>query len=480
MFMVLTNVMRQGAVLAQGMILSRLLTMSDLGSFRQVIMITNLAYAFTYLALPESASFFLASLDAKKQRIFTFQTIAMSCGLGLFAAVSLWAGAPFLAHRFNNAELTQLLILGATIPFCITIKTLLTVSFVTVGRARLSSLISVVFAILNVISIIVPVALGATLQQAMYPYVALHILTMVVSLVYIWKIIGLEFAFDGAMLRRQLAFSVPFWVGYAVFFGYGQAHKFIVGEFFSPEEFALFSNGSTEVPVIAQLSVVIALPLVPASVKLLQTGTPAQVVDLWSKSAAKVAIVSVPVFMLCVFSPKMILSLLFGSKYADAWPIFVVCSALMVLRTSNVQSLFKVIGKTHYTLVSSAVALVVGLGSGILLLFPLKLLGPVVGIVLARISELAVALHYIRKHLPVTLVKILALPVMARVAMAAAFACACAKLVTFGIAQPWVYVPVNATLAGVIYLVIVLRIGVLSPGDKAMIVRWATLAPFRN
>ncbi len=479
-FMILANVVKQVAMLAQTMILARLLSQTDLGSFRQVIIVFTLAYVFSYLALPESASYYLANLDSAKRKTFVFQTVALSTLLGLISALFVIVGANSIAGLFDNPGLGALLMLASVIPFCLMIKTLLTVAFVTVGRAKLSSSLSVLFAVANVLSIVAPIHVGFTLESAMIWYTVVHLVTAIIALIYLWIIIGMRISFDADMIRQQFAFSFPFWVSYAVFFGYGQAHKFIVSSFFSPEEFALFSVGATEVPMVAQLAVVISMPLVPASVKLLQEGTAKQVVDLWSKAATKVALVTVPVFMLCVFSPEMILALLYGEQYRSAWPIFVACSFIMILRISNAQSLFKVIGKTHYTLISSVVALVVGIGAGLALLVPLRLLGPVVAILLARVAELFVAIYYLKRHLPINIVSIFALHTILKVAVVAAIACGIAKAATYQIQTPLYYVPINACAAGTIFMGLALAFGVFSDSDKATLLRWATLKPFRS
>jgi len=111
-FLIIGNTFRQGTVMLQGIILARLLTPSDFGSFRQVILVISLLYTFTYLSLAESSSYFLARLKRVDQKKFTFQSLFAYLVMGSLAVLIIIFSRDKIASLFNNPSLT-------ITPYCI-------------------------------------------------------------------------------------------------------------------------------------------------------------------------------------------------------------------------------------------------------------------------------------------------------------------------------------------------------------------------
>jgi O-antigen/teichoic acid export membrane protein len=363
-------------------------------------------------------------------------------------------------------------------PASMMLTVFLTVSLVTLGKAKLSSFLSIFFAVISVISVCLPVALGKTLDQTLYIYMAVRVLIAFISFLLIWKIVGFQPNIDKELIYGQFKFSIPYWLGYAVFFGYTQIHKILVSSCFTPEDFAIFSIGSTELPVIGHLATQISWVLIPVCIKLRKDDNIDKIAYLWEKSASNVALVTVPVFTILVTSPRQFLELVFGLRYGRAWPIFIVTSLLMLLKICSIQSLFKISGKTQYVILSSSAALLVGLGSGWALLYPCGLLGPAIGIVLGRIAQIFVALVYIQKDLPIPLSRLFALKKTSRIFMVSVIACFIAKMICLRITASHLYLLVNVPVSTVLFFIIARNTGVLQSEDTAIIKRWITLRPF--
>ena len=67
-FLVLGSALTQGTTIIQGIILARILSQHDFGSFRQVLLIAALSYTIFYLCVAEGATYFLASLDKEGRK----------------------------------------------------------------------------------------------------------------------------------------------------------------------------------------------------------------------------------------------------------------------------------------------------------------------------------------------------------------------------------------------------------------------------
>lgn len=476
-FLVIGNVFRQGSAIIQGMILARLLTEGELGTFRQAMLISTLVYTFAYLCLPEAASYFLGRLDERGKKHFTFQVVMMLTLMGLVSGAFLALTSGGFAQMFGNDELGALLVLTALIPLGMMYRVFLVVSLVSVGRAQLSSMIAALTAFLLVLSVSIPALLGMSLAVMIGGYAVATLVSGIVALVLLIRLIGCQVSWDRNLAVEILKFSLPFAFGQAVFFLYTQIHKFIVAFAFNEEQFGFFSVGTTQLPVMTQLSAYVALVLIPPCVRHREEGHPERVVPLWEKATCKVALVICPFFAILAVSPREILSLMFSEKYAQAWPLFVLTSSLMLLKICNIQSLFKITGKTYNVVWSSLASLVVGVLSGWLLIYPLGLMGPPIGLLLAQMVQTVLSLRLVRKDLPISFVQAFAVGYALKVLAVALAGCALARLTLFWI--PWniVYVPSYALLSASLIMMGGWRLGLLSEEDKALVKRWGTLKP---
>ena len=476
-FLIIGNTFRQGTVMLQGMILARLLTPTDFGSFRQVILVITLLYTFTYLSLAESSSYFLARLNRVDQKKFTFQSLFAYLVMGSLAVLIIIFSRDKIASLFNNPSLTQLLLIASLIPLSMMVNVHSSVSLVTIGKARISSILAIFFGTVKAGAICTLVALGYPLIVALQGYAVIYIIDSIISLIMILKYVGIKANFDKALIKEQFKFSIPYWISLSIFFTYMQIHKVLVSSVFNPEDYALFSVGATELPVIGQLASQIALVLIPVSVQMRMKGDTTAVIKLWEKSAAKVALITMPVFMILVFSAKTFIIAVWGRTYGDAWLIFIIISLLMPLKICNISSLYKITGKTQYAIISSVAALIVGLGSGYMLIFPLKLLGPAVGVVLGRITQILVGLFFIRKDLPIKLYQAFALKYVWKISLISFLVCVITKLITFQIVQPVINFILNVVLGGGLFLVSAIKLKVLNTKDIDLIKKWITLKP---
>lgn len=476
-FLLIGNFLRQGTTIIQAMVLARLLTQAEFGSFRQMVMLSYLIYVFSYLCLSESGSYFLASQSNTDKKKFVFHTLALFTILGGLAIVVQIIFRNRIAASFNNPELANLILIGSILPVTQMFGVFSSVALITIGKAKLNSIISFVMAVIIILSISLPVVFGASFTTAFCWYVFFHLLTALVSIGIIIKYIGIKPAFDKKMLAEQFSFSIPYWISYSTLMLYTQIHKVLVSTFFSPEDFAVFSVASQEIPIINRLSSQVALVLIPVCVQFHQQGKNDRIIALWQKLSVKIAMISMPVFMLFIFSPKQILTVLWGESYNSAWLIFIIISLLIPLRICDIQSLFKITGRTRFVIYSSLAALIVGVLAGWGLIYPLGMLGPAIGMVLGRLVQIYVAMLFVRKDLPITYGQAFGLRYVWKISLSALTAFLIAKGITLFIHQPFISLGLNIAIGGILFLFLLLKFNLIIDEDRALIKRWLTLRP---
>jgi O-antigen/teichoic acid export membrane protein len=476
-FLLIGNFLRQGTTIFQAMILARLLTLVEFGSFRQITMLTYLVYVFSYLCLSESGSYFLATLNKDDKKKFVFQTLIMFFILGTLAMVIMVLFRDRIAGSFNNPDLANLILIGSIMPMTQMMNIFSSVCLITIGRAKLNSVISFIMALIVILSISLPVMFGVSFNNAFRWYIFFQVLTAIFSCINIIHFIGFKPAFDKKLLAEQFKFSIPYWISYSTLMLYTQIHKVIVSAFFTPEDFAQFSVASQEIPILNRLSSQVALVLIPVCVEFRLQGKNDRIIALWQKLSVKIAMVSLPVFMLFMLSPRQILTVLWGETYNTAWLIFMVISLMIPLRICDVQSLFKITGRTQHVIYSSLAALFVGVFAGWGLIYPLGMLGPAIGMVLGRLVQIYVSMLFIRKDLPITYSQAFGLKYVWKISLAALAAFLFAKGIAFFIHPPFINLALNGIIGGIVFLLLLLKFNLILDEDKVLIKRWLTLRP---
>ncbi len=474
-FLVIGNALTQGTTVIQGIILARILSQHDFGSFRQILFITALAYVIFSLCIAEGVPYFLAQLDKDKRKQFLFQCITLYVLLGLSSFMVMFYSRGWLAGLFHNSDLYTLFMVTSLLPGSQMIKTLTSVLLISIREAKLNTLLSVINSVLGVLSMVVPLFFGYSLMNALFVYVFTNILFEIFRIAITIKKIGITFRIDWALLKNQFGFSIPYWISYSTFFIYTQVHKVLVSSFFSPHDFAIFSVACTELPVLARLSSQIGLVLIPVCVQYQQSGKTSAVIDLWSKLTSKVALVVVPIFMLLILNSKEFMAMLYGTLYEDAWLIFSVMLLLLPLRICDTNSLFKITGKTKYVIISSVGALITGLLSGWLLMYPFGMLGPAIGVLIGRITQIVISLQFIKRDIPLSFSRAFALNYVWKLLLVSSFSFGLVKLAFCSIQKPFIQFITVMTTGGILFICFSIYFKIIDDKDIQLIKRWITL-----
>ncbi len=367
------------AGLATAMILSRLLPESQYGTYRQVWLIFFTLAPVFELGVPASASFFVPQLPREELKTYLVQNGLVLVASGSLLGLAFFAfGAP-LETLFGNPGLAHLLRVFAlfpafTIPFNLTENTL-----VSLGRGGSAGIVSSVGALIQNGIVVGAFLFGGSLPQVfllLSIWALVRWLVAVASLLHLSR--GLPLCWDSRTLRVPLAFALP--LGAAAMTGLvsRQLDKIIVSSTFSPERFALYANGSYEIPLISVLTMSVTAVLVPAIVRARADDNTPEVKRLWHGSARRLAWLFFPVFVFLFIAARPLMVFLFSEKYAGSAAPFRVFLFLLPLRIAFYSAFLRALGRTRPILVTSLVSMVISLALSLTLLQiePLGFLGP--------------------------------------------------------------------------------------------------------
>ena len=453
-----SRVVALGVGLVSTMLLSRFRTLTEYGTYSQLILLGSVVTTLFMLGVPNSLNYFLARASGTEERrdlrstFLTYLTL-----VGAATGVLLAVAAPLAARYFRNEAILGYAYFLAVYPWATILQSC--AENLLVVEKRTGTLVVYRSAVsLGVLgSVIVCQALGQTFQTYLVAYVAVQACAALAVYAVAGRMPGgLRVALDGKALKRILAFSAP--LGLATVLGTLNLEmgKLVVGALATTEQLAVYTNAAREMPVTI-LSASIAAVLLPEVARMLQAGRPREALDLWGRTAVLSFLVLAPFAVLLILYAPQWISVLYSAKYLSGVAVFRVASLLVLLRVTYFGLFLNALGKTRFILYSSLAALVLTAGLSYVLYTVLGIVGLALATVLSNVFTSLFQLTATARQLKLRLREIFPWRELLRLAgvnalLAAVLLGANALLQRFlGDAWVWAALPVVA-LAGGVYL----------------------------
>jgi len=368
------------------MILSRLLTPEDYGTYRQLWLIYFLLSPIMQLGLTQSASYYAAQLPRPDRKTYVAQNGLLLVGTGILSTALLLSFTGPIARFFGNAEMVVPLrafaiFMTFAMPFDLTENTL-----VALGRAGKAGLVTAVSNALQSAVTLAAFLTGASITRVFLYLSIFAFLRWVLSAAIVLRVYrDLRVRWNWKELKEQIVFSLP--MGAAVMVGLlsRQMDKLIVSNHFSPERFAVYANGSYDIPLINIVTLSVTAVLIPAIVRARAVGRVDEVRRVWHGAARRVATMFYPVFIFLLITARPFMVLLFSEEYAASAAPFRVFLFLFPIRIAFHGGFQRALGHSRQIFIASAGAFAISLGLALVLVRveSIGILGPAIASVVA-------------------------------------------------------------------------------------------------
>lgn len=372
------------------MVLSRTITLTEYGTYSQMMTIMNIIAAIFTLGFPASINYFIAGEDDENFRsqfisvYYTFSTI-ISIIAGLFLVLNIVN----ISKYYNNYKLLNYKHIFMFYPWVVIIKNSIANVLIVYSRAR--KLLK--FNILHSTTIFILVIISNIYEFNFETFMMLLLIDEVIFSTSVYMIVrnltsNFKFMFNWNLLKEIFKYALP--IGVASIIGtLGiQLDKMIIGRLFDTEFLAIYTNASKELPVTFIASSITAV-LIPHVVSKLKEKRVKEAVLLW-KEAAYISFLFISFFSvaLIVFAPEVII-VLYSEKYIAGVTIFRIYNMVLLLRFTYFGLLLNATGKTKLIMYSSLCSLLLNL---ILSLVLYRLIGYTGPAIATLISMLLVAI----------------------------------------------------------------------------------------
>jgi O-antigen/teichoic acid export membrane protein len=479
MVMMVSKAISHGCYLLVAVVLARSLEVAEFGTFNQVWLVNKSLVFLFALGLPVSVYYFLARLPDAKKKSFILQTIASLAVLALPFAISMYALADSLARYFHNPALASSLRLFAVYPL-LTLPTISTDAIlIGLGRTRQAALFDIVTTTAMLAAVAAAATLGHRLNLVLQALLAYGVVQSLLAAWLVWRPVRrMPSRFSAADLKAQVAYAAPYGLAALVGALNYQVDKILVALSYPVAVFALYAVAAFEIPLGGVTSVPVVSVIMGELTRRFTSGDIEGFLRLWHQSMLKLAlpVFAVAGFLLVVAGPVVVA--MYSSKYADSVGLFRIYLLFLALRITVLEQVLAALGDTRFVFKAQAVALLVNVALGYLLMRAVGWFGPAISALFVGYLFGAMVMVRIRRRLNVGFGRLVPWLALGRVALVAVLAAGGAAAVTVLGSNPVWKVGAGFLVFATMYLLGNLWTGAVTAGDLRTV--WSSVQMARR
>ncbi|HDQ43908.1 MAG TPA: hypothetical protein ENN17_00215 [bacterium] len=365
------------------LILVRLISKYDFGTYRQVFLLYNLLSAIFFLGVPTSIYYFLPQVDGEKSKTFIVQSEIFLFFLGILLGVFFLFFSGFLGRSFSNPSLPDYLRLFALYPLLDFPIQALPPILICHDKHKLSAIVNIIFMLTFLFALMVPLLLGCSLYRAFFVLILVSSLQLIVVAFYLFKLVGgFPVFFDFSIFINQIKYSVPLGLSGFTTLVSRELDKLIISFFFLPQIFAVYTIGARELPFVTMIPYAVSSTLFPKFVKLYKEDRIQELLDLWHNAIIKVSLLLLPAFVLFFVTAREVVEVLYTSNYLESVPVFRYYLLLILIHVTAFDSVILSLGFPKKVLYASLGAVVLNLILNVVFIQAFGFTGPAIATIL--------------------------------------------------------------------------------------------------
>ena len=382
-------------------VLARVLDQTAFGTYKQLFLVYATLYGIAQVGMAESLFYFLPANREKAGR-YALNSLLVLAGAGAACFAVLWAGrARVAAWLGNDALVAGLPWIGLHLALMLASAGL---EIVLTARKRFAGAAAAYAAsdVVRTALFLVPVLLYRSLGGLLIGAAAFAALRLAATFLVMQREFGAGFRTDRSLLRVQLAYAMPFELYVLVEILQANLHQYAISLHFNPAAFAVYSVGCLQVPLVDLVAGSTCNVMMVKMAEDIRDGRSGAALTAWHDTVRKLALVFFPMVGLLLINARDLIVLLFTERYLAAVPIFMVCTAAILLMALPVDGALRVFADTRFLLLLGVIKLaIIALSVG-WFIARFGLLGGVLVSLLATLAGKTLALTRVRRHMNVS------------------------------------------------------------------------------
>lgn len=389
-------------LLALTVFLARYLSKRDYGTYQQIQMIASTLGVIAVLGAPQALYYFIPKI--KNVRRLVDRTIVLCLLSSICFGIGFLILGSKIAAWMNNPDLARLAYLSFFFLLGTILVGLFEPAFISIGKSNTYYGLSIVFTGMLFASVILPLFISGDIKWILTSLILQNIIASVVLfLMFRRATSGFVPLADERIVkvREQLAYGIPIALAFIVSVIGKQIDRFIISAYFSPADFAVYSRGAMEIPLIPIVVYSFSTILMPRYIALYDAGRKHDMVKLWGESIVYVALINFPMFVLLYYLADDLMVMLYSVNYQGSAQVLRGFLFLLLIQVTSMGGIIRVMGNTKIVTYLSLLTIGMNITVGVLLVPIYGVMGPVIATVASGCAATIYVLHHLRKKLEV-------------------------------------------------------------------------------
>lgn len=416
--------------LALPLILTRLFHPEQMGLYRQAFQILTTSLSLLGLQVAATTYYFTPREPERKSQV-VLNVLVFYLSVGTVVALLFVCFPRWVTPIMNGEGLVPVIpLLGGAILLWLVGLNLECVPIAN-GDIRWSAVTTVLIQLVKTSLLVAAAIIGDSVRAMLIAALVIGIVHCSMHLIYLRRRFGKFWeGFDWPLFKAQLSNALPFGIGSIVYVIQFDLHNYFVSAHFTPAQFAIYSIGCFQLPILQVMIDGMETVLLPEISRLENVRDFKQIFTVWAGSVRMLAFAFFPVCsMLFVLRREFILTL-FTKTYAEATSIFAINLFNLLLYVLLIGALLRAFPELKYFRIKfcllllpiSVAALYIGLKIG-------GMVGIIAAVALTRLFDASVTITAIGKRLKLTWQDLKQFTVLWRLMLAALIAAIVTELV---------------------------------------------------
>ena len=473
-FLVIANCVKFGIGIVMPMILVRMLTRSDYGTYQQMALISYTAVALLTFGLPTSVFYFNSHIGRRGLPALIVQTSLMLLIGGAIGSAAIYVDAAPIARLMNNPGMAPLLaVFGLSVGFVIASEH--SMSFlIAQNRYTLAVVFELGEALIRLILLLTPLWLGWGFTGLVIFIVIYSIVRFAVRTAYLFLRSGVSFSgLSGQwFFGQQLSYSAPIAMMALVVMTGSTFNRGILAASFTPADYAVYAVGNVVLPFATIFQSAVANVLRAEMPALIRDGHLAEVVRIVRESTRKLSLIVLPAFVFLLAHSYEFITVLFTNSYASSVNVFRICVWELPLDMLILSAIPQICGKTRANMYINFAATAFLIVSSFGLVRGIGFYGAPLAGILTQYFTVVLFMIVVLRLLQTTFWKLMPVPQILRVLAVSAVAALVSWLPATLSTHRLVNLIIEALVYGVVFLVLAGPAGVVTDEDRRLLRRW--------
>ncbi len=389
-------------------VMVRFLSMTDVGILSAILLIYTLLAPVFATAFPHTIMYFLPTHTATERKGIAVRIALIMLVLGLVAGCIMFSlGMLALLIPTVVASVTDRIVGGISAIGPNGLKYLIVLALMPLGdfpvrmlpnllvveeRARTAASVNVIKSLVALTCTLVPILLHCSLWVVVTSYSLAGLSSGLLLLYYLYRLypkVQGEPMPCKISVREIFNFAIPMGMNETVMLLYNRIDLFLIALAFPAFMVGQYRSGAWQVPFVTTVAYSVGAVYAPHLRRLFDAGKNLEAIEMWKASIKKVALITVPLGLICIVGAEEIMTLLFTSKYLPAANVFRLYCLLTVGRVAAFGPVLVTAGQPRLIFRVAIISFIANIVFSIPLMLTVGLTGPALGTVLAFIINVA-------------------------------------------------------------------------------------------